>query len=193
MAISRSRHSVISTAVALAGIAYPVLVYVGLNAVPSWVFMAGLAAVLALRFAVRPAGGADPFMPFLAAACFGTVLIVIVAPEAGVKFYPVMVNAALALLFALSLARPPSVIERLTRLSNPELPPAARNYLRKVTATWLGFFLLNGAIAAWTALRGSLEQWTLYNGFISYVLMAVLFIAELAVRRFATRATERGA
>jgi uncharacterized membrane protein len=192
MAISRSRRNLAPAAIAVAGIAYPVLVYLGLSAVPAWVFVVGLAALLGLRLALRPAGRPDPFMPFLIAACAGTALLVVVAPEPGVKFYPVLVNAGLALLFGLSLAQPPSVVERLARLAHPDLPPAARRYLRNVTAIWLGFFLVNGTIAAWTALRGSLEQWTLYNGFISYVLMAVLFLGELAVRRFATRAA-RGA
>jgi uncharacterized membrane protein len=53
-----------------------------------------------------------------------------------------------------------------------------------VTAVWLGFFLANAAISTATAIGGSLELWTLYNGFISYVIMGVLFISEWILRGY---------
>jgi uncharacterized membrane protein len=56
--------------------------------------------------------------------------------------------------------------------------------MRKVTVVWLGFFLTNAAISAATAIGGSLETWTLYNGFISYVIMGVLFVSEWILRGF---------
>jgi uncharacterized membrane protein len=57
-------------------------------------------------------------------------------------------------------------------------------YLRKVTLVWLGFFVANAAISAATAMSGSLELWTLYNGLISYLIMAGLFAGEWIVRGF---------
>lgn len=106
--------------------------------------------------------------------------------------YPVMVNAALALLFGYSLLQPPTVIERLARLQEPQLPPYAVAYTRRVTWVWLGFFLVNGSIAAWTAVRGSQELWTLYNGVIAYGLIGVLFAGEWLVRQHVKHRNEHG-
>ncbi|RHW75788.1 hypothetical protein [Colwellia sp. RSH04] len=102
--------------------------------------------------------------------------------DTGLLFYPVIINAALALVFSYSLANPPPVIERLARLTQAELPPHAIAYTRKVTKVWLGFFIINAIIACYTALFTSLATWTLYNGLIAYILMGVLFTTEYLVR-----------
>ncbi len=100
----------------------------------------------------------------------------------GLLFYPVIINSALALAFSYSLASPPPIIERLARLTENELPPHAIAYTRTVTKVWLGFFIINAIIACYTALFSSLETWTLYNGLIAYILMAILFTSEYLVR-----------
>ena len=97
--------------------------------------------------------------------------------------YPVAVSSVLLLLFAGSLLRPPSIVERIARLQTPDLPPAAVTYTRHVTRVWCGFFIINGGISAWTAIAASREAWLLYNGLISYLLMGALFAGELLVRR----------
>ena len=86
-------------------------------------------------------------------------------------------------LFAMSLWRGPSVVERLARLREPDFPPAAVVYTRRVTQVWCGFFVVNGLIAVATALWASTAVWTLYNGLLSYVAMGVLMGAEWLVRR----------
>jgi len=101
------------------------------------------------------------------------------------KLYPVLVNGALLAAFGHSLLAPPSMIERLARLREPDLPPAAVRYTRRVTEVWCGFFAVNGAIALGTALWASEALWSLYTGVIAYILMGLLFGAEyLARRRF---------
>jgi len=102
--------------------------------------------------------------------------------DIGLLFYPVIINSALALIFSYSLANPPPVIERLARLTQVDLPPHAVVYTRTVTKVWLGFFIINGLIATYTALFTSLQTWTLYNGFIAYIFMALLFTGEYLVR-----------
>ena len=97
--------------------------------------------------------------------------------------YPVAINCVLLLLFAGSLLRPPSIVERIARLQTPNLPPAAVPYTRHVTQVWCGFFMMNGGISAWTAIAASREAWLLYNGLISYLLMGALFGGELLYRR----------
>jgi uncharacterized membrane protein len=104
------------------------------------------------------------------------------------KLYPVLVNGALLAAFGHSLISPPSMAERLARLREPDLPPAAVAYTRRVTQAWCAFFLVNGAIALGTALYASEAVWSLYNGVVSYLLMGLLFGAEYLLRiRFKRR------
>ncbi|MDX3774799.1 hypothetical protein QE250_11785 [Chromatiaceae bacterium AAb-1] len=103
--------------------------------------------------------------------------------EQAMLFYPVWVNAGLLLLFSASLIFPPPVIERLARLMEGELDARGIAYTRKVTQVWCVFFLLNGGIAAITAVIGNWNIWLWYNGVISYGLMGLLMLIEWQVRR----------
>ncbi|WP_262255664.1 COG4648 family protein [Serratia liquefaciens] len=98
-------------------------------------------------------------------------------------YYPVLVNAILLLLFAYSLFAPPTVVERLARITEPQLDAAGIAYTRRVTQVWCGFFIVNGAIALTTCLSGDITLWTLYNGGISYLLMGALMGIEWIVRK----------
>lgn len=98
------------------------------------------------------------------------------------KLYPVLVNAGFLAAFGYSLMVPPSMVERLARLREPDLPPAAVRYTRRVTQVWCGFFIFNGAAALATALWASDALWSLYTGVISYALMGMLFGAEFLLR-----------
>jgi uncharacterized membrane protein len=98
------------------------------------------------------------------------------------KLYPVLVNAALLVAFGYSLSSPQSMVERMARLTEPDLPPAAVGYTRNVTKVWCVFFVINGSIALGTALWASQALWSLYNGVIAYVLMGLLFAGEYLVR-----------
>ena len=104
---------------------------------------------------------------------------------------PVLISAALLVTFSVSLVRGMPMIERFARMQNPDLPPDHAVHCRQVTWVWCGFFVINGAIAAFLAVRGPLELWTLYSGLIAYVLMGVLFAIEYIVRRFRFRHEER--
>ena len=98
-------------------------------------------------------------------------------------YYPVLVNAILLLLFAYSLFAPPTVVERLARITEPQLDAAGIAYTRRVTQVWCWFFIVNGAIALTTCLSGDITLWTLYNGGISYLLMGALMGIEWIVRK----------
>ncbi|MEH6800514.1 MAG: hypothetical protein V7681_14575 [Halopseudomonas sabulinigri] len=103
--------------------------------------------------------------------------------ELGMRAYPVAVSLILLAVFAGSLFQGMPVIERLARFQEPDLPPEGVRYTRKVTWAWCGFFIVNGGIAAWTALYADLAAWTLYNGCISYLLMGLMFAVEWLCRR----------
>ena len=99
------------------------------------------------------------------------------------KLYPALINAVLLVVFAASLAFPPTAVERIARLSEPDLPPSGVAYTRRVTQVWCGFFVLNGALALATALWMSDRAWALYNGLIAYGLIGLLFGVEWLVRQ----------
>jgi uncharacterized membrane protein len=116
----------------------------------------------------------------------GTLLLFILAVWNNVllplKLYPVLVNAVLLSAFVYSLIFPPSMIERLARIREPNLSMRAVTYTRRVTQVWCVFFAVNGTIALVTALWASPATWTLYNGLIAYLLMGFLFAGEYVIR-----------
>ncbi|MCP3161487.1 COG4648 family protein [Myxococcus qinghaiensis] len=161
-------------------LAYPLLVYWGLGRFePRWmaVPLVGMAVVRAVATRERvwlvTAAGA---LVLAGTSMLGNHALPL-------KLYPVLVNAMLLAVFATSLVYPPSVIERLARLREPELPASGVAYTRRVTQVWCGFFVVNGSIALGTALWASDATWALYNGLIAYGLMGVLFAGEWLVRR----------
>ncbi|QNA89427.1 hypothetical protein G4G28_14820 [Massilia sp. Dwa41.01b] len=98
------------------------------------------------------------------------------------KLYPVLVNGALLAAFGYSLLSGPSMVERLARLREPDLPPAGVAYTRRVTQAWCVFFVFNGAICLGTALFSPEAVWSLYTGVVSYVLMGLMFGGEFLLR-----------
>ena len=121
-----------------------------------------------------------------------TAILVIAATWANgplpLKLYPVLVNGALLGMFAYSLLVPPTLVERLARLREPNLPARAIAYTRRVTQVWCGFFVINGCAALLTALFASSALWWFYNGFVAYLLIGLLFAGEYCVRiRFKRR------
>lgn len=111
----------------------------------------------------------------VAAAVWGNALLPL-------KLYPVLISCAMLATFGYSLVAPPSIVERLARLREPDLPAAAVRYTRRVTQVWCVFFVINGAIALGTALWASEAIWSLYTGVISYLLMGLLFGVEFLFR-----------
>lgn len=99
------------------------------------------------------------------------------------KVYPVLTSLGAFAIFASTLWRPPSMIERFARIMQPDLPASGVQWTRRVTFVWCGFFILNAAISWWTSVYASTEIWVLYNGFISYVLMGILLIGEFILRK----------
>ena len=100
------------------------------------------------------------------------------------RWYPVMVSVGFFLMFVYSLRYPPSIIERMARLTQPDLPASGVRYTRVVTQVWCGFFVLNAVLSCWTIYLDNLRFWTLYNGLIAYILMGCLFVGEWLYRPY---------
>lgn len=166
---------------------YPMIILFGLRVTePRYV-----ALVLAAALLLRRSRGAARLLASLSRIDLAVVagLLSLAAAtaltnsELLLRLYPAAVNLGMLVLFGLSLAFPPSMVERFARLGEPDLPEAGVCYTRRVTQVWCLFFVGNGAGAVYTALYAGREVWALYNGFIAYLLMGVLFGGEWLYRR----------
>lgn len=173
---------------AVVALAYPFIVWFGLSAVPPAVFVLLALACIAVRIVgfnrIRRSGVETA--AFLLAA-IALVVLLLISPAIAARAYPVAISLGVAAVFAASLRYPPTIIERIARLTEPDLPPAGVAYTRKVTWVWVAFLLANAAIALWTVLFASLDQWMLWNGLLSYIAMGCLFAGEFLVRRMVRR------
>ncbi len=110
-------------------------------------------------------------------------LSVMLNDHAWLKFYSVLMSLGALGIFASTLWRPPSMIERFARIMQPDLPESGVQWTRKVTIVWCGFFIFNAVIAWCTIVYAPTQIWMLYNGFISYVLMGILLLGEFILRK----------
>lgn len=176
-------------------ITYPALIYFGLQVLEPRYIAVLLALLLILRrrqSAARLLSGlsrADVFI--LVCLLAWTGITAMANNETLLRLYPAATNLGMLLLFGLSLKFPPSMIERIARLREPELPPDGVRYTQRVTQVWCAFFVANGLFACYTALYASRETWALYNGFIAYLLMGTLLAGEWLVRRRITPPSRR--
>jgi uncharacterized membrane protein len=185
MISSQSGSRRLGAALATVGLAYPFLVYFGMQVLPPMAIVVALLAFIALRSAGIGGSPAERSMIVVSAGVgLGVLAIATLAPLISLKSYPILLSIGLAVLFSHSLLRPPTVMEQIARLRQPKLEQATISYLRKLTLVWLCFFILNATFSAVTAFWASLETWTLYNGLISYLLIGCIFTGEFAVRYF---------
>ncbi len=163
----------------LAVIAYPFAIYFGLGRFSPRIMIAGLLVLLGLRMYRAPHGRGR--LPYLVGG-LGVVIIAARSPSVGLRAYPILISLTLASVFAYSLLWPPTIIEQIARMRRPRMPLRIVTYLRNVTIVWTGFFLLNAAISTATVVSGSIKLWTLYNGFVSYLIIGAILAGELLLR-----------
>jgi uncharacterized membrane protein len=165
----------------LAGLLYPFAVYYGMEHLSPRLFAALLGGLWLAR-AIAQRG--KPGNRWTAGVALGFCLLLGLAGEpALLRWYPVLLNALLLALFGLSLRFGPPLVERLARLSDPDLPARAVRYTRSVTQVWCWFFLANGLVVVALNLWAPLSWWTLYTGLIAYGLMGLLFAIEWLIRQ----------
>lgn len=184
MSLSTAKRRSLSRFVAVLGLLYPVAVLIGLRYLPPAALVGLLGAMLAVRLALGNRGSAELI---LGGAVLVALVLLGVSPLVAVRIYPVLMSLGFAALFLYSLWHPPMIVERVARLAEPDLPESAMPYLRKLTLAWIAFFLTNAAIAAWTVAYGTVAEWTLYNGLISYLLIGLMFGGEYLIRPLVRR------
>ena len=187
MAAWRASARLAASARLTLALGYPVAIYCALL----WFEPRSVAAALVVFLILRHRSYAQRFLhelSWVSRAILGALILLCLSAlvandETLLRLYPAALSGAFLLVFGLSLLRPPTVVERLARLRNPELPAAGVRYTRQVTQVWCAFFIVNGLIAVWTAVWSSREVWAVYNGFIAYLAMGALFAGEWLLRR----------
>ncbi|MFK7914334.1 MAG: hypothetical protein AB8B93_10505 [Pseudomonadales bacterium] len=172
---------------AIAFIAFPMALLLWLEHLPANAFvglfglLAGARLCLAERLGIR----------LRTLGCLGIAAFCALAwyqEELGLlKIYPVLMSLGGASYGIYTLINPPSAIERLARATGMTVDATGARYTRGVTWMWVAFFVLNAAVAGYTALATSTSTWALYNGLVSYLIIAVLFAGEYVFRGYYRR------
>lgn len=178
---STGSSRLVGLALVLAGLAYPFIVYAGIEHLSPRSF-AVLLGTLWLARALSTRQNAMSRTMAITALLF-CLWLGMADSAALLLWYPVLVSLALLGLFASSLWSGMPIVERLARMTEPDLPPAAVRYTRQVTRVWVAFFAFNASVATGLALLAPLSWWTLYTGLIAYLLMGLLFAGEWLVRQ----------
>ena len=167
-------------------IVYPLAIYFGLQRFEPKIIGAGIALVFVFRwYLLRKTVDKDSrrqLYPLVISGVGCGLLGTWLNDSSYLKLIPCLINAIFLINFSYTLRYPPSMVERIARISQPDLPDHAIAYTKNVTRVWCCFFAINGSLALYTALYATLEMWTLYNGLLSYMLMGLLFLVEYCVR-----------
>ena len=166
--------------------AYPFIILLGLRHLPASFFGIILLAVLGLRFGVLKPEERPVLIPVLLIYVAYAVGATVSGSERMLLYYPAVVNFTLCGVFLNSLREGDPLLLRIMRARGYELDEHAPPYLYRLTAIWAAFFVLNGLVSIWTTTL-TLEVWTLYNGFLSYCLIALLYGVEYVYRGFYRR------
>ncbi len=119
------------------------------------------------------------FTPFLITLC--VIFLFYVKRFVILKFYPPICNVVIFLIFFSSLFAKETVIQKFVRFSGEKLEKPAWIYTRRITYVWCVFTFLNLLISIWTMFLSD-NIWMIYNGFISYILVGLVFCIEYIVR-----------
>jgi uncharacterized membrane protein len=168
-------------------VTYPLCIYFGLQTIgPKGIaialFVVFFFRLLTMRHAFSTSK-AKEFLPIFVGVAITSGLVLLRNDPFFLRLNPVLINLNFLVVFGVTLARPPSMVERFARLQHPDLSEYGARYTRKVTWAWCAFFVINGGIALWTVFQ-SLAIWTLYNGLLSYIAMGLFFGIEYMIRIF---------
>jgi len=169
-------------AIALVSIAYPLIVYFGIQSLAPGFFAVLLAAIAVAKF-LSSTGRSETISIVLLVLGIGySIALAALNSELMLRLYPVVMSWTFAGLFAFSLREDESLIERFARLSGKVITHNAKRYTRVLSGLWALLLLINGCVALYLSLFAPLSAWALYCGLISYLVMGAFFVAELLYR-----------
>ena len=167
--------------------AYPFVIFFGLEKFSVKQISLLLITVFIIRFFLFSTHSGRSNWQLYAGSAIGvaiTVIAFISNSSTSLLYYPVAINLLFCLAFTLSMFYPPCMIEIFASKFIKDIDDRRREYLRKVNLVWVIFFAANASLALYTVLLDDMKIWVAYNGFIAYVLVGMLFVAEYAVRKY---------
>jgi len=183
-AVNSDFRKILFLLVGVIAVAYPFVVFFGLD---KW-GIANLAllllAVVLLRFVLT--GGFRDTSQIVLVVIVGIFCggVYTLQSEGLLKLYPVIMSLSLAFIFGLSLFQNESIIEKFARRMGKQIGPREKLYTRRLTGIWVGLLVLNACVAWYTSCCMSLKSWSYYNGFLSYVIFITFFFTEFLYRYF---------
>lgn len=166
--------------------AYPFIILFGIRYLPPSFFGIALLVILAMRYGVLLPEERPILVPMLLVFVAYALTATLLDSRPMLLYYPAVVNFSLCGVFLNSLRQGEPLLLRIIRARRLPMSEHAPAYLYRLTAVWAGFFVVNGLVSIWTSTRG-IETWTLYNGFLSYCLVALLVGVEYVFRRYYKR------
>ena len=166
-------------------IAYPFVIFYTLQQNIAMKFI-GLILLMAVVFSFVRNKNKYMFMLGLL-LCF---LVIFFNQEIFLKFYPVLMNAGVCSVFALSLRKTPLITQFAQKINKNYLDDNELNYTRRATIAWAIFMFFN-TIASLITVFLSNETWVLYNGFVSYILIGLMMGAEYLIRKGMKKCSQR--
>ena len=164
-------------------LAYPYLIYRGIESGMVWVAPALFSGMFLMQsFASRDI----KTKIFKALVSIGLLLGAYYLQTITAKVLPVLIQLLLMYYFGRTLmkGKGPSFIESFVRLDFPDLPVGVTEYCRQLTIIWTVFFGFNAVVCVGLAIWSNDAWWALYNGVFIYLMIGVLTIAEYIYRHF---------
>jgi uncharacterized membrane protein len=176
---------------AVAGLAYPFLVYWVLAGQHPWLgLLITLVALLGLCMCLR--GAWARCVAIVGTFALAAVTLAFSSPTILLFLPPVCVNLGLAWFFGRTLAPGrEALITRFARLEHPQPDIQRMAYTRRLTGIWAAFFLLMAAVSTALAASGAHEAWVWFTAVGNYICVAALFALEYVFRRRTFRSDDR--
>jgi len=166
-------------------LAYPFIIYYGLLNYSLWQIALLISVLAGLRaFVFKGSKSQLAKIGFYGSLCLMafSLLSIILNNNGWLKLYPIIISLMFFVVFFSSLFSDKTTIQRFAEIKEKNIDAKKQSYMYKLTIIWCVFFVINTIISTYTMLYLSFQQWTLYNGFISYILMGTLIVLELAYR-----------
>lgn len=171
----------------LLAFAYPLIAHLSIFAghVEVAVYFLGAIFFLPLLFGLIQQQRMDMWR-VLCALC-GLVVLILAEQQAElfVQSHPILIYGFMFLFFSstLSAGSVPLITRFAILIRGEEASELVKQYGRRVTVAWALFFLVMIAVSLLLSIYASLETWSWFANFFSYLLIGVMFVIEFAVRR----------
>ncbi|WP_175841079.1 hypothetical protein [Burkholderia contaminans] len=127
-----------------------------------------------------------PAWPLAAAALWAARVPLARHFEWGLYLEHASFNLAMAVLFGRTLAAGQvPLCTRFATMIHGAITPAVARYTRQITLAWTLFFVATAAVSTLLFAAAPIVTWSTFANYLSLPLVAVMFAAEHACRRFA--------